>query len=136
MVTATVGASPRAARMSEMCPSCRKPIVGTSASVPSTRASWQARRKSRAVRTTGSTSAPYRKARRVRLLPARHRVELVRAVLGRRLAARGELHHRGPVLEAVRRRRERARPHFVAILRRRLADGAPELCEPLHELGL
>src|SRR5437763_6643600 len=59
MLTATVGAACLAARMSDVCPSCRYPIVGTSPSAPSTRASWQARRKSCAVRTSGSTARAY-----------------------------------------------------------------------------
>src|SRR5712671_2668201 len=114
MVAATVGAAWRAARISEAWPSCRYPMVGTRASGPSRRASWQARRKSCAVRTSGSTwsLAP---GDGVQLDRGGYRARLLRA---ERMLGGGE----------------GAAADLLAIAGRRVADHLREVRILLHEL--
>src|SRR5258705_9009596 len=114
MVAATVGAAWRAARISEAWPSCRYPMVGTRASDPSRRASWQARRKSCAVRTSGSTwsLAP---GDGVQLDRGGHRARLLRA---ERILVGGK----------------GAAPHLFAIAGRSVANDLREVRILLHEL--
>src|SRR5437016_1709431 len=113
MVTATAGARCAAFLISDWCPACRYPMVGTSASSPSTRASWHARRKSCALVTTarGISSS---------------------SLSGDRIELR--LHFAGRRREAVLLGRELAVADLVAEAHRRVADQHAEVEVLLDEL--